>query len=693
MGGTRALLAACGLVALAMPAAHAQEHVADGAPPTSEAGADYGASARVKRPVSARNEEDATAAATSVDLSRRPLALETMKDVFAEIPGALALASGGYGAFQSVSLRATDQAQTVWLLGDVPLNGPDSGAFDMSLLPLPQFARLEVYRGGAPVWYGQGSIGGVIRVVPREGSATGASAQAGAGSFGTYEARASSYVSRLGLRPVSLYSGVQVTSARNDFRYSDDNGTRFGPDAENDDVERRLKNAQVLDGTGLLHLRTKALGGHVDAVLYALGRTGGAPGSGGSDTNAMRSSRELHRGLFSLAYTREGKHGGTRRYRLQALASAQGEQRETHDPVGELGLGGPRALEQGQGRLMGRAAGSLELTRVLEATLIGSYAADRFSDRDALQTSPLGPSTRQTEAVAGELRLFGRLWGLRTELRGSIRAEFSQTALSLVRVKNRTQEQHTLRTQVYRLAGLLEPLRGLTLRSSLGTGNRLPTIPELFGDGLNFVPSPDLKPEKGTYVDAGIVWRTSMDELCLVLEANGFWSRVDDKIVQNSNGYKSIAMNVANAEVIGAEVGAELSYRQNVRLVGAATVMDSESFPTEGALVAARELPRQPKARAYARLEGSAFFSGVLHRATVFVTGDYTSTFFYGVSNDVLRPQLTKLGFGAALSFLDDRIELQARVADVLDARGQDYLRLPLPGRFVGFLLSVKEES
>ena len=336
-----------------------------------EAGADYGASAHVQRPLSARNEEDATAAATSVDLTTRPLALETMKDVFAEIPGAMALASGGYGAFQSVSLRGSDQAQTVWLLGDVPLNGPDSGAFDMSLLPLPQFARLEVYRGGAPVWFGQGSIGGVIRVVPREGTATGAKAQVGAGSFGTYEARASSYVSRLGLRPISLYSGVQVTSAQNDFRYRDDNGTLLGTNHKDDDVERRLKNAQVLDGTGLLHLRTKAARGHVDMVLFAVGRTGGAPGSGGhGDGNALRASRELHRGLFSLAYTREGKRAGARRYRLQALGSAQGEERETDDPVAELGLVGSRALEQNQGRLTGRLAGSLELTRVLEATVI-----------------------------------------------------------------------------------------------------------------------------------------------------------------------------------------------------------------------------------------------------------------------------------------------------------------------------------
>ena len=119
-----------------------------------------------------------------------------MSDVIPESPGCDGARAGGYGAFsERLAAWRRDQAQTVWLLGDVPLNGPDSGAFDMSLLPLPQFARLEVYRGGAPVWFGQGSIGGVIRVVPREGDASGASAQLGMGSFGLLELRASSYVS------------------------------------------------------------------------------------------------------------------------------------------------------------------------------------------------------------------------------------------------------------------------------------------------------------------------------------------------------------------------------------------------------------------------------------------------------------------------------------------------------------------
>jgi iron complex outermembrane receptor protein len=653
----------------------------------SEAAGGYGARARVVRPLAARNEEDPTAAATTVELTKRPMALETLREVIPEIPGAIALSAGGYGAFSSVSLRGSDLAQTVWLLGDVPLNGPDSGAFDMSLLPLAQLQKLEVYRSGAPVWYGQGSIGGVIRVVPREAPGTGVSVQAGAGSWGLYEARASSYVSRLGRRPISLYSGVQVTSAQNDYRYLDDNGTNLGANRKADDVERRLHNAQLQDGVGLLHLRAGALGGHVDVIFYALGRTGGAPGTAGLSSNARLAHRDLKRGLLSLAYTREGKNQRGRRYRLQLLASGQGEQRGLYDPAAELALGGPRDLTQNLGRVTGRLAGSLELTRFLEATVVATYTGDHFRDHDALKPILTGPSHRDAEAVSGELRLFGRVFGLRGELRASARGEVSQTALSVLQVQTLAEVHHTIFSPVYRIAAALEPHAGLSLRGSVGTGKRVPSIHELFGDGGNFVPNPNLVPEQGRYADGGLVLSQAFGPTCLVIEANGFWSDVSDKIViLSSDGYHSVAENLGYAKAVGAELGSDFSYRDSLRVVGAATFMNTQA--TYGL-----QVPRQPKARAYGRVEGTLHFGGALDRATLFATTDYVSTAYFDPGNTALRHPYTHVGFGAAFGFLEERLELQARVSDVFDARGQDYQRLPLPGRSFGLLLSVKEKS
>lgn len=658
-------------------------------PLVARADDEYGASATVKRPVAARNDEDATAAATTVDLTQRPMALETLRDVMPEVPGTIAYAQGGYGAFSSVSLRGADLGQTVWLLGEIPLHGPDSGAFDMSLLPLPHLASLEVYRGGAPVWYGQGSIGGVIRVVPRVGEGTSASAQAGLGSFGRYELRGHSSVLR---RRVSLFSGVQVGHARNDYPYVDDDARRM---ANTEFVERRLKNAQATDGSGLMHVRVRLGRGSLEAVLLGIRRVAGVPGRAGISNNALHTDRSLTRGLASLAYTHAGRTSTGRKYRVQLLSSAQGERRSLDDPQGELPFV-VGALRQSQQRGTLRAAGSLELLSFLEASVVATYAGDRFEEHDASRPVLTGPSRRHTEALSTELRLFGRVLGMRSELRASQRSEWTQTALDIRRVQARVEEQHQLFRAVYRLAFSLEPVTGLNLRGALGSGARVPTITELFGDGAGMKHNFDLLPERGRYVDAGFVWSGSHRSLCGVLELNGFFSRVDDKIGYRTNSQgQAVADNFGRSDVRGVELGGDGSWGRWLRLVVSGTFMHTRAELERPRLPGERELqlPRQPKLRLYGRLESSVDFDHLVNRLTGFVSLNHVSTAYFDRANEILRVPQTHLGLGAVVGLWDDRFEVAGRVSDVLDRRGQDYLQFPLEGRAYFLLLSYREES
>ncbi len=643
----------------------------------------FGARASVQRPLASRNEEDATAAATTVELRLRPMALETLREVVPEVPGALPLASGGYGSFSSVSLRGSDLGQTVWLLGDVPLNGPDSGAFDISLMPVSHIERLEVYRGGAPLWLSQGSIGGVVRIVPRQGHGTGGGAQLGVGSYGLYELRASGYVAGGTRREISLYSGVQATSSQGDFRYLDDRGTRF--DAA-DDVNRRLHNAQVQDGAGLFHLRVAVGRGHLDSVFYGFERTGGVPGAAGYG-NARYTRRHLRRGMLTSAYTFERSRARQRLIRFQLLASAQAEDRKLDDPYAELGLGGPTALAQTWWRGYGRAAGSVAILPFVEATGTLSYAGDHFEQHDVRGPSPAGPSTRASRAAAGELRAFGRVFGLRGELRGALRGEWTRSSFETWRVGREVHQTESQRSGVYRMAAALEPLAGLSVRGALGSGRRIPSIVELFGDGGTLKPNPALVPERGRYVDAGLVFSGSLGQACASLEANAFLQHVDHKIVYiTTTQSQSTAVNLGRADVRGVELGADASYRRTLRLVGSSTLLQTEGDH-------GLQLPRQPKARFYARLEGSVFPGSSVDRVTWFGTLDHVSTAYFDTANEVPRPPFTHVGLGAAVALMGERVELSARVADLLDARGQDYQRFPLPGRFFAFSVSIREEK
>ncbi|MFM2418607.1 MAG: hypothetical protein RL385_3330, partial [Pseudomonadota bacterium] len=403
--------------------------------------------------------------------------LESVRDVVREIPGSLATETGAYGSFSSLSVRGSELGQTVWLLGDVPLNSPETGAFDISLLPLGHLQRIEVYRSGAPVWLGQGSIGGVVRVLPQSAKGTGASAQLGVASFGRYELRGLASVRRDHARPVSLLTSVQATRATNDYRYTDDQGTRD----RSDDSERRLQNAGIADGSGLSHLRVGALGGAVDVVAYGLSRVGGAPGAPGLDTNALHARTRHRRALAVASYTRDGKALAGRAYRLQLLASAQSELRGVHDPYDELPGVTVSSGEQRMRRLSGRGAASVALLRTVEATLVASYANDHFDSAYETDVAAGRPGIRNSLAIAPELRAHGRMLGLRGEVRGSLRAERSHTARAYERVSRLALDEQTTTTYVGRLSFAVEPFVGLSLRGQVGTGRRLPSFLELYG--------------------------------------------------------------------------------------------------------------------------------------------------------------------------------------------------------------------
>jgi outer membrane cobalamin receptor len=282
---------------------------------------------------------------------------------------------------------------------------------------------------------------------------------------------------------------------------------------------------------------------------------------------------------------------------------------------------------------------------------------------------------RHTQALASELRAFGEIFGVRAELRGSLRAEWTQTAFVVSELGTDREAAARRFNLVERVALALAPLSALTLRGAYGTGRRNPAFLELFGDGGRVRPNEDLLPERGHYADVGLALRGSRGPLRGALEANGFTSWVDDKIVWISNAQGlAVARNLGSSEVRGVELGGEASVGRLLRVVSAATLMQTEDDK-------GLQLPRQPKLRVYGRLESSLPLGRGMDRLTPFVTLNHVSTAFLDTTNTVLRQPQTHLGLGLVLALFQDQLALQGRVTDVLDRRGQDYLKFPLPGR------------
>jgi len=78
--------------------------------------------------------------------------------------------SGGLGSFSAVSLRAASSEQVLIFLDGILLNDAVSGYVDLSLIPVNQIQRIEVFRGATPIELGSASMGGAINIITREGS-------------------------------------------------------------------------------------------------------------------------------------------------------------------------------------------------------------------------------------------------------------------------------------------------------------------------------------------------------------------------------------------------------------------------------------------------------------------------------------------------------------------------------------------
>jgi outer membrane cobalamin receptor len=640
---------------------------------------------RGARSASSFQELDPTASGLVIELQRRVQTGEVLADVLPEVPGANVMRTGGYGSLTSVAIRGGDSRHTTVFLGNVPLNGPDTGGYDLSLVPLDAYQRVEVYRGGAPLWFNDSAIGGVVRLVPRTARSTSVSTEVEGGSFGTWSADATGSFAAPSWNVFLSGGGLRT---ENNFSYADDGGTTF---TDEDDVLRERQNAHVMDGHGFLHAQLFDERQELSLIAFGLFREQGEPGP--ASAPALQAERRTARGFASIAYQAEDTVW-TMPARLLALSSFGLNQDAFRDELAEIGIGRHDADDRaitGQGRI----ALSLEPWSWLEATAVFSARHDRYNPEDAFVTVSQQPSYRSRGSEGLEARFHFELGPVATELRPSIRFEQSRAAIltppsdSVAGAGEPELRSRSTSGTTYRFGALVAPQPWLNVVGSASSGSRLPSILELFGDRALLVANPRLIAERSRSVEGGVTLTPCWDVGCLNFEARVFRLWVHDLIrFRKTSQFTSIAQNIDSGNIFGAELGLHTELFRHAAISASMTLSRTRDGDSS------RSLPMRPDRLIYARVEGKAgrIIKSWLDDARVFVDVEHRSAHFLDPANLIEKPARTWIGAGVRLYSADERVSLAATMHDLFDAGGADLLGFPIPGRRFTVSLSFKDE-
>ena len=95
---------------------------------------------------------------------------QTVADALEHVVG-VDVRSGNKGAF-SLSLRGFDQRDVKVLIDGIPAHVAYNNSLDLGQLPIDTIAKIEVTKGASSVLYGSNTLGGVVNIITKKGSAT-----------------------------------------------------------------------------------------------------------------------------------------------------------------------------------------------------------------------------------------------------------------------------------------------------------------------------------------------------------------------------------------------------------------------------------------------------------------------------------------------------------------------------------------
>ncbi len=572
-------------------------------------------------------------------------------DALREVPGAMLVQNGSYGAVTSLFLRGGESRYTKVLIDGVPVNS-SGGFFDFSHLTTDNIDRIEIVRGPASVLYGADAVSGIVQIFTRRGTdEPRASLGARAGTYRSFDVDA------------DVAGGFLLGQfALGAARHSTDGILPFNNQYKNGTLSGALTLSQGTEADVKLSARYTAAEFHYPTDFA------GQP----VDTNSYRTQHRLTVGLD--AGRNLSDHAQAR-----FLAGTNEVSDLSEDIATPFGASAPAHSAFRSRGYRRNAEGRVSLFLPANATLTVGANYEREHEKSANGSGPVGGSTTQTDSFDASRDNVAYY----TELLGNPADRFSYTLSGRV---DDNSDYHRFTT--YRIGANAGILGALRLRASLSTAFNAPAFNQL-RPTLYTVGSPGLQPETIRSAEVGLMTASWAEPLRL--SAMYFTQRFSD-LIQYVNGgppsYKGSYANLTGASSNGYEAEVALSPSSNWRGTASYTIVNPRVTDVppgyQGSDGVGDALIRRPSHSGSVVVSYSRPASAGVGVAVNFVGRRPDTDFAQFPSPRVTLPAYTKLDMSAEVPVAlrgRGQLILNARLENVLNKCYEDALHFAAPGR------------
>jgi outer membrane receptor protein involved in Fe transport len=571
----------------------------------------------------------------------------TLADALRAVDGVYLLDYSTTGGMKNVMMRGFSASNITILHNGVPLNNPQYGSVDLSLIPLTNIERIEIVEGGASSLYGGNAPGGVINILTEHPTEQFYSKlETGGGSYGE---RVVSIKGGGKISNVGVVGSVKYESGADDFSY----------DVERPSLPDTTMRRQNTDYIRRHYSFSGEYQPHTNVQLYTtvdyLNFERGVPGSISFPTD---DARQHDKALWSSL-------GGAITIPNVGAFNINGYYQNSKEGYCEPSMWGATDIQYKLENYGGIVQGEIPIVPWNKILIGGSIG---LSTLDASGVSYGAPFIMDPQRTSSSLWLSDEI------VLQQKRNAFDRFVLV---ISGRYEHYSDIEK------GAFSPKLGVTARllqacdmrlwGSISKNFRVPTFNDLYYPNYS---NPDLKPEYSTSYEVGI--RSSLDKKNVhSLQANYFFSKVKDKIVLNASW---APYNIGSAEHSGFEARYDYQAPENdvnayvsISFVDALkTNKSSEADPTYK-----KKLPNVPLSSGVVGIAAKTI-AGKISLQQMFTGVRYTNE-----TNTAKLPAfaVTNISYSVEAPLHVVHCTLTATVRNIFDVQYQVVADYPMPGR------------